>query len=268
MNETRAGLALLARTGSIRLPQKSLLEVCGRSVLAHQIDRLKLSRRARPLVLATSTLPGDEALCAIARAAGIETFQGAIHDVVQRLSDVADRFQLEFLAVAGGDDVFCEGEFVDAVITEYEQKKADFIMIEGLPFGTTPFGVSTGGLRRVLEIRADDNTDGWERFFTDTGFFRIATIKVSEPLLCHPEIRLDLDYPEDFELVKAIYQRLYQPGQVPTLRRVLRLLLEEDPTLAQINRAAHEKSLKNRATVWPPLRLKEGIRPTSNQDKT
>lgn len=48
MNETRAGLALLGRNASTRLPKKSLLEVCGRPVLVHQIDRLKLSRHVHP----------------------------------------------------------------------------------------------------------------------------------------------------------------------------------------------------------------------------
>ncbi len=264
MSGTRAGLALLVRTGSTRLPGKSLLQVCGRPILAHQIDRLKLSGRANPIVLATTTLPQDRTLCDIAQLAGVETFQGSIHDVVVRLSDVATKFQLEFMAVAGGDDVFVEGEFVDAVIAEYARTKSDFITIKNLPFGATPLGVSAGGLHRVLDIRADDNSDGWERFFTDTGLFHTTTLEISDPLLCHPEIRLDLDYQEDFELIKAIYGRLYQPGQVPSLRKVLQLLLEEDPGLVQINREAQEKYLKNRATGWPPLRLKESINPTRN----
>ncbi len=83
-----------------------------------------------------------------------------------------------------------------------------------------------------------------------------AELGLSEPLLRHPEIRLDLDYAEDFELVQAIYQRLYQPGQVPDLRRILRLLLEEEPALAQLNRAAHEKWLSYRAVELLPLALR------------
>lgn len=268
MSEIHAGLVILARTGSTRLPGKSLLQVCGRPVLAHQIDRLKLSRRANPIVLATTTLPQDQALCNAAQVAGIETFQGSVQDVILRLADVATKFQLEFMAVVGGDDVFVEGEFVDAVIAEYARTKADFITIKNLPFGTTPFGVSASGLFRVLEIRADDNTDGWERFFTDTGLFHASTLEISDPVLCHPDIRLDLDYPEDFELIKTIYERLYQPGLILPLKRVLQLLLEEDPGLVQVNREAQEKYLKNAKVGWPPLRLKTGTDSTSNHDST
>lgn len=256
MSEIRAGLVLLARSGSSRLPNKSLLDICGRPVLAHQLDRLKLSRLARPLVLATTTLPQDDPLCAVARAARIEVFRGSVNDVVQRLADAARAFNLEFLAVVGGDDVFCEGEFVDLVIAEYERCRADFIQIAGLPFGTTPFGVSVSGLRRVLEIKASEYSDGWERYLTDTGLFATNTLEISEPLLRHPEVRLDLDYVEDLDLVRAIYQRLYQPGTVPGLRSVMRLLLEQEPALASLNRAAHERWLENRAAM--PLTLRFG----------
>jgi len=259
VSEVRAGLALLARSGSTRLANKSMLDVCGRPVLAHQLDRLKLSRRARPLMLATTTLPADDQLCAVARAAGVEVFRGSVNDVVRRLTDAAGAFDLEFLAVVGGDDVFCEGEFVDLVIEEYERSPADFIQISGLPFGTTPFGVSVSGLRRVLEIKASEYTDGWERYLTDTGLFVTRTLDVADPVLRHPEVRLDLDYVEDLDLTRAIYQRLYRPGRVPALRSVLHLLLEEEPGLASLNREAHERWLRNRAAM--PLLFKSQAAP-------
>jgi hypothetical protein len=43
-----------------------------------------------------------------------------------------------------------------------------------------------------------------------------------------------------------------------SLRRVVRLLTEEEPALAAINRAAHEKWLQNRSKGWPPVRLRPG----------
>lgn len=261
MTPVRAGMVLLVRTGSTRLPAKSLLDVCGRPVLAHQIDRLKRSQRAEAIILATTTLPADDALVRVAEAAGIAVFRGSPEDVVVRLADAAVRFGLDFLAVAGGDDVFCEGEFIDAVIDEYARSRADFITIDNLPFGATPFGVSASGLRRVLEIRATDNTDGWERYFTETGLFQTKALVLPDPLLQHPEIRLDLDYPDDYELIKAIYARLYHPGEVPDLRAVLRLLLVQEPVLAQINRQAHAQWLANRGKSWPVLRLKPSVAP-------
>lgn len=253
MKRPRAGTVVLARMGSSRLPGKSLLDVRGRPVIMHQFDRLRLSRRSEVLVLATTTLQQDDALARVAEQAGIPCFRGSVNDVVLRLSDAACAYELDFLAVVGGDDVFCDGEFVDRVIEYNERSSVDFVTIDRLPFGASPFGVAASALRRVLEIKPGEYTDGWERYLTDTGMFRTAKLGVDEPLLAHPEIRLDLDYDEDFALVQAIYDRLYEPGRVPDIRRILRLLLEEEPSLALINRAAHEKWLANRKAMPLPL---------------
>jgi spore coat polysaccharide biosynthesis protein SpsF len=253
MTKRRAGIVLLARMGSSRLPGKSLLEVCGRPVIAHQFDRLRQSRKTETLVLATSTLAQDDPLEAAAQAAGVACFRGSPADVVLRLADAATKHRLDFLAVVGGDDVFCEGEFIDRVIDFDQRSPIDFISIDGLPFGTAPFGVDAKALRKVLEIKPGEYTDGWERYLTDTGLFRTTMLQNEDPSLAHPEIRLDLDYDEDFALVKAIYERLYKPGTVPDLRRIVRLLVDEEPALAQINRAAHEKWLQNRKAMPLPM---------------
>lgn len=254
MSVPRAGIVLLARTGSSRLPAKSLLQVCGRPVIAHQIDRLRLAKLPETVILATTTLPQDDALAAVGAEAGIEVFRGSVNDVVQRLADAATAHCLDFLAVAGGDDVFCEGEFIDRVIARNAERAVDFVTIDGLPFGTAPFGIGAAAIRRVLEIKPGEYTDGWERYLTDTGLFVTELLTTEEPLLNHPEIRLDLDYEEDFQLVKAIYERLYVPGAVPDIRSILHLLLTEAPELVLLNRVAHDKWLANRKSMPLPLK--------------
>ena len=231
------GLVLLARSGSSRLPGKSLLPVEGRPVVAHQLARLKEATRTQRIVLATTVLPEDDALCAVAEAEGVDVFRGSPHDVLRRMGDAVSYFGIDFAVVVGGDDVFCDGEFVDAVVVEQERTGADFVTMEGVPFGTAPLGVLSAALRRALALRADESSDGWERFFTDLGLFRTHTFIPTDPALHHPEVRLDLDYPEDYELVKAVYARLFDGG-VPPLRSVVRLLTEEEPHLADINRTA------------------------------
>lgn len=244
-----AGLFLLARLGSSRLPRKSMLHIQGKPIIEHQIERLKPARLPGVFALATTTLPEDATLCQVTEKCGIECFRGSVHDVVERLAQAAEHYGVEFIAYVGGDDVFCEAELVDAVIAEYTQDEADFITVGDVPFGATPFGVSVSGIKRVLEIKGDESTDGWERYFTDTGLFRIRTIHLKDPGLNHPYLRLDLDYPEDFELIEAVYDRLYKPGRQPSLREVVRLLVKGEPALAEINRAAHQRWLESRAKL-------------------
>ena len=251
----KAAVVILARNDSIRLPRKSMRRIAGKPVLQHQIERLATSRHASQLILATTHLPSDDELCRLAQAAGIDCLRGDPEDVVRRMVQVADRYSLDFAAVVGGDKLFCEGQLVDAEVTEYRRSRADYIRIANLPFDTSPFGVTSDALRRVMEIKAG-STDGWERYLYHTGEFRVSYIPASDPALEAPHLRLELDYPEDLELFTKVYDRLYRDGRQPPLRDVVRLLTVDDPDLAQINKSADSKWRNNRDQV--PIRIRDG----------
>ena len=261
--QVSAGVVILARTGSVRLPQKSLLPLQGKPVIEHQIERLKAAKLPKVLALATTTLPEDEALCEIAQRCGIDYFQGAEHDVVERMVQAADHYDIEFVASIGGDNVFCDGELVDVVVSEYATNPADYIRVANMPFDTTPYGASVSALRHILEIKEGEDTDGWERYLKDTGLFRTVEVQLNDPALEHPELRLDIDYPEDFELMKAVYDRLYTPGSQPLLRDVIHLLVDGEPSLASINKTAQEDW--ERVREQTPLSLKDDLSDQSSQ---
>ena len=74
-----------------------------------------------------------------------------------------------------------------------------------------------------MEIKASA-TDGWDRYMTDTGHFKVFDIPLNAPEIDDIYARLDLDYPEDLELYEAVYARLYRDGRQPSLTEVIRLL--------------------------------------------
>ena len=252
-----AAVVILARNDSVRLPRKSMRQIAGKSVLQHQIERLVTSREAPHVVLATTPLSSDDELCRLAVAAGIDCFRGDAEDVVLRMVQAAHRYSLDFLAVVGGDKLFCEGALVDAEIAEYRRNPADFIRIANLPFDTSPFGVTTEALRKVMEIKAG-SSDGWERYLVDTRQFRVSYMPASDPAIEGPQLRLELDYPEDLELFAKVYDRLYRNGKQPPLRDVVRLLTVDEPELAKINESAVSKWQHNRDHV--PLVTRDGAR--------
>jgi spore coat polysaccharide biosynthesis protein SpsF len=252
--QARAGLFLVARTGSTRLPRKSLIAVAGKPMLAHQIEKLQSARHPSVFALATTELPEDDALCEVAAAYGVATFRGARHDVLARLLASAEHFGVGVLVSVGGDDVFCEGSLVDSAIDALDEKGADFLTFEDVPFGTTPIALRVAALRRVMDMKEGEFTDGWDRFFTETGCFSAISAKLGEVSIDHPELRLDLDYPEDLTLVRQIYARLYDGKRQPSLAAVVRLLTQEAPELTSLNAAAHVRWLRGRRVL--PLRLR------------
>jgi spore coat polysaccharide biosynthesis protein SpsF len=234
----KTGILLLGRTGSSRLPGKLLLEVKGRPIMEYQIERLKTAKRPDCLVFCTTRLPADDVLVELAAKNGLETFRGHTDDVVDRMIQAARRFQLDFIIAIGGDDVFCDPECVDRLIEAFGRTGADFLYCVDLPVGGSPFGVKTRALEHLAEIKTG-GTDGWERYFKESGLFQVEALEVADPKLRRPELRMTLDYQEDFLFFQAVITELYRPGRFFSLAEVIDLI-DHRPDIARLGNARAE----------------------------
>jgi spore coat polysaccharide biosynthesis protein SpsF len=229
-----------------------LIEVKGKSLIEHLIDRAKTAKRPNLVVLCTTTQPEDKIFVQIAKKNGAECFRGNEHDILKRFLDAAVKFNVDFIVNVDGDDVFCDPELVDKTAQTFLDTGASFIKWNNLPLGATPIGVTVDALKKVVKIKDTLNTEtGWGAYFTDTGLFNVKYLEPEEKKLRHPEIRITLDYPEDLKLVKEIYDRLYVPGKVIKLKDILGLI-DREPALAEINKGVQEKywkRFKKRANV-------------------
>ena len=156
-----------------------------------------------------------------------------------------------------GDDVFCDPTYVDRTIEHFTRTAADFIRWSGLPLGASPIGISTTALCKVCSLKENTNTEtGWGSFFTETGLFKVETVEESDPELRHPEIRMTMDYPEDYAFVRDVYKRL--PRTDSTLRDILRVV-EQNPGIAEINRHLQEAYFKEFNQKRVRVRMRKGV---------
>ncbi|MEM3159487.1 MAG: NTP transferase domain-containing protein [Nitrososphaera sp.] len=239
----KADVFLSTRNRSSRFPGKALMRLQRRTVTEHIIDRLKLARNISQVVLCTSTSSSDDPLIQIARDSNIEHFRGSEEDKLDRYLKAARKFGTDFIAVADGDDVFCEPSFIDSCVDAFNRTGADYVSIRDAPVGTVPFCVKTEALEKVCRLKNETNTEIWTGCFTDTGLFRTMLIDAPEELR-RPDIRLTLDYKEDFVLLEKIFASLYRPGKVIPLVEVIEFLTR-NPRLLDINRHMQEFYLQN-----------------------
>ncbi|MGA2461286.1 MAG: NTP transferase domain-containing protein [Candidatus Bathyarchaeia archaeon] len=233
----KRGLFLTVRTGSTRLPGKALLKLDGETIVEFMIDRLKRARVSQTFVLCTTDQPEDDVLEDIAKQKGILAFRGSSSDILSRQLGAAHTYGLDFFVNVEGDDVFCDPELADRTVQHFNQAGADFIRWSGLPLGASPVGISTRALAKVCELKETNNTEtGWGYFFTESGLFKLEIIDEQDPELRHPEMRMTMDYPEDYAFVKEVYKRL--SGRDFTLRDIMNLV-KSDPTITELN--AHLK---------------------------
>ena len=235
----RSAIFITARTKSTRLPKKVLIDINGKPVIEHLIDRLKLAKFPDLIVMCTSTNPDDDVLVDIARKNGIKYFRGSEDDVLDRFSKAASAFQVDFITVTWGDELFCDPIYIDKTIELFQKTDADFIRCDELPLGTFVYGLKVEALNKVCQMKMDTDTEVWGGFFTEKGMFNVQYLKVEDAGLRHPEIRITLDYEEDLKLAREIFRQLYKNGQPIPLSSIIRLF-EEHPELRDINRKCQE----------------------------
>jgi len=231
---TTTAVFIPSRTSSARRPGKALLEIGGKPVIEHLIDRVKTAKLPDFIVLCTTENLEDDVLVEIACRNGIRCFRGSEHDIPDRYLGAVLENGVDLVVEASGDNILCDPKYMDMVATLLRQTGADYIRCEGLPFGAAPVGIKGAALKRLNQLKEGADADtGWPRYFTESELFKVETLPAAAALR-HPEIRMSLDYPEDLEFFRTVFEKLYVPGKVFSLKETLSLL-RDNPEIVAIN---------------------------------
>jgi len=241
----KRAIFITVRTASTRLPKKCLLEVSGRKMIVHLIERLKRSKRAEIIVLCTTESKNDDMLCDIAKDNGILFFRGSEEDKLVRWLGAAQKYDVEFFVTADGDDIFCEPELIDLAFTQYEDTRADFIEGKDVICGSFTYAIKVEALEKVCEIKDADDTEMMWVYFTDTGIFKTEELKNVPQIFKRPEIRMTLDYEDDYKFFKTIMEHFISENKGDFNLRDVVAFLDKNPQVIKINQYLQERFLAN-----------------------
>jgi len=228
----KIGFLITARLKSERLPFKIIKDLNGKTVIERLIDRIKEIKDITDIVLCTSTNSQDKPLVDIAQKNNIYYFNGDEEDVLKRLLDAAKFFELDYFLGITADNPLITIRYSNLIVDEIKRNKYDFIKLEGLPLGVATYGMKVKALEVVCKIKSIIDTEIWGYLIDRPEIFDIKTIKVSDKLN-RPELRLTLDYDEDYELIRNIYFNV-PFGKVLNLHDVIDYL-DKNPEIAKIN---------------------------------
>lgn len=232
------GFLITARLKSTRLPKKIVLELNNKPVIRHMIDRLKSSNILDRIILCTSTNPQDELLVDIAAGENIDCYVGSEDDVILRLYEAARKFKLDYALNITADNPLVSLEYLDEIVNKYMETKADLIRCLELPIGFGAFGLKIEAMRKVCEIKKSKETEVWGRYFTDTGLFNVVDIDIP-PEHIRADYRLTLDYPEDYDFFKKIFEHFGENTYIASVPDILKYL-DENPQVVKINKHCQE----------------------------
>jgi len=233
------GIIVQARMGSSRLPGKVLEDLAGAPALVRLFERLRRVKGSPRIVLATSTLPGDDSIAAlVSTQQDIGLWRGPEQDVLKRYVDAARHFDLDPVVRITADCPLMEPTCIDAVLEAYGTTPACQYADNAIP-RTFPHGFDVQVVSRLaLELADTETTEQSDRehvlTFVSKNPNRFPQAHVTsgdKSLAC---IRITLDYPEDLTLIRGIYERLYPRNAQFGLSEILELRTHE-PTLFEVN---------------------------------
>lgn len=199
-----------ARMGSTRLPGKVLKQVKGRPLLDYQLERLSQSKLIDQVVIATTELSADTQIVEYCAQKNIKYFQGSEEDVLKRYYDCAVEYRADAIVRITSDCPLIDPMEVDKVIQYYLENQGTFDLVSNTVKRTYPRGMDTAIFsfhalkeahdRAVLESDREHVT----KFIYDhQEQFTIGSVEY-ETNLSH--IRLTVDTPEDFQVIKLIIE--------------------------------------------------------------
>ncbi len=237
------GALIPARLNSERLPNKALMEICGRPIIHHLLDRVTACKHLTPknTVVCVTQEKSDDPLVESVGAYGAQIFRGSTNDIIDRFNAAMDHFNFDAVVQIDGDDPLSATEYMNLTMDKLlSEPSVDIVTCKGLPLGTAVKSFTRHAMKRVLKhYYSGQNDTGFMYFFTKSGLCKQLDIEPISPDHIFDAARLTLDYEQDFTMFSALLKDIYKPNQLLGLTQVLRYL-RKHPKVVAINSGLDE----------------------------
>lgn len=243
-------LIIQARTGSSRLPNKVLKEICGKPMLQHIIERVKNCANVDHIIVATTEKEDDKKITSLCQEVGIECYRGSENDVLDRYYQAAHLYNPENVIRVTADCPLIDSQLIDEMIEIHVRGGYDYTsntLVETYPDGLDAEIFKFSALEKAWK-EADlaserEHVTPYIKFKGD--FKRYSVERV--PSLA--EKRWTVDTENDFAMVSQIYEALYRNNQYFGTDDILKFI-ENHKNIESINSGiirneGYLKSIKN-----------------------
>ncbi len=238
-----------ARMGSSRLPGKVLKNFGEETTLSLLVKRLKTCKFLDDIIVATTTNPKDDSICDWCIANNISFFRGSENDVLDRVVRSHEKINTDLIIEITGDCPFTDPKIVDLAIETY--LKGDFDVVTNCGNNLTwPMGIyaqvfSLNNLKWVNNNIHDEAVHEHVSlyFYENPNLYKVHEL-IAPKKVSYPDMRIVLDYEEDFIFLTHIYENLFKEyGLYFSLDDIINFL-EKRPDLLNINKHCIEKKTR------------------------
>jgi len=203
-----------ARMSSTRLPGKVLLEAAGKPLILLMLERVSRCRLLDEIWLATSAERSDDPLSSEVERAGYKVFRGSLDNVLSRYWHIGKQVKADVIVRLTGDCPLHDPEVIDLVIDHFLKNKNNVDYVSNVLPPTYPDGLDTEVFTfSVLDYAFQNASLPLDLEHVVLWIRRKVSENERQSNFCGPadfsHLRWTLDEPEDYELIREIYEDLY-----------------------------------------------------------
>lgn len=230
-----------ARSNSTRLPSKIFLPLANKPLLYRIYERITASKLKGTIVIATTTDKSDDRVEELCKEYNLNCFRGHPTDLLDRHYQAAKHFNADAAVKIPSDCPLIDPSIIDKVLNFYLDNFKNFDYVSNLHPPTYPDGndveiMSINALKNAWQNASRDleREHTTPYLWENPDKFRIGNVKWETGLDYSMSYRFTIDYPEDYEFIKKVYNELYPVNNIFTLQNILDLL-DGKPEIKMIN---------------------------------
>lgn len=234
------GVIIYSRLSSKRLPRKALLNLNGRPLLGHVIDRAKRIKGNPKIIVATSSAPEDRDIELFCQNQSVDCYRGSLNNVVARTIHACDHFGVNYFARICGDRPFFCPEITYRGLRQFRQTNVDIVTSQidnSLPKGLTTeiIGVSVVKdiFSRTTNLFHMEHLTSY--LYQNLSLFKVEKLKLSNSF--HSKTNFTIDTHQDFLRAKYIDKEIKNRNDAKTTINDIITLGEK---FDQINRSTQQ----------------------------
>jgi spore coat polysaccharide biosynthesis protein SpsF len=221
--------------------------VLGKPLLELLIERLRRVPLLDHIVVATTVNGTDDAIEHLALRLGVGCYRGNEEDVLDRVLRAARSRGADLIVEITGDCPVIDPATISRVIEAFRSNQVDYcsnVLERTYPRGMDVQVFPVAVLEAVARLTSDptDHEHVSLYIYNHPERFRLLNVASGLPVAA-ATLRLTVDTPKDFDLIRQIYEELYPVKPDFGLSDIL-ALFERRPELPDLNREIQQKPVR------------------------
>jgi spore coat polysaccharide biosynthesis protein SpsF len=227
--------------GSTRLPGKVMMPLAGKPLLYRMHERVAASELSGEIIIAVTEEETDVPIIQLCEENNLNYCRGHSTDLLERHYQAAKIFNADVVVKIPSDCPLIDPNIIDKVIKYFIDNFPKYDFVSNLHPATYPDGNDV----EVITMKAIE--DAWQNaklplerehttpfFWENPDKFRIGNVIWETGMDFSMTHRFTIDYKEDYDFIKTVYDELYSENNMFKLDDILNLL-DDNPEIKRIN---------------------------------